>query len=634
MKVDYKDKLSSIDLSSLNESELSTVKEVLLELSNGKDETFKALWSEDYEEIPVDIETFITDKRYLGNSFMSEDGHSLIYGYWRRVLNELFSSECNEVSEVIFSGAIGLGKSTIADIGLAYILYKLLCLKNPSQYYRLVKGSNIAIALFNISKDQGYGVGFDKLQNLLKSSPWFLDHGRLIGRTHKTYYPDKGIEILVGSRMDHFIGRDIIAAFMDELNFTNGASMKDDAIKVLKLYTTIKRRMESRYMKMGRLPGKLFLVSSKKSESDFLEKYAKSNANNPHTYIVDEPLWVVKADQGNYSGKTFKVAIGNAYLNSSILDDKDDPESYITNGQEVIDVPIEHREAFELDINSAIMDIAGKALSSSLKYIYYDKLKLCYRDYLINPFSKDEIQLGFSDDSQLQDYFDNTKLSRLDIGKPHFIHWDASKSGDATGLCMTTISGTTEVRKLLNGEVFNDEDIIHKVEFATSIKACPGSEIPFYKIRNFIYYLKFELNYNIVLVTCDSFQSVDTLQQLSLKGFNTKVVSMDRSRVPYDTLKNAINESRLILPRIPKLEKELLELNDDKLSGKIDHPVSGSKDIADSLAGSVYDSLSYKDLLKSKVGTDDALSFIDVNTRNNNSNSIDNWIVPSGRVYY
>lgn len=634
MKVDYKDKLSSIDLSSLNESELSTVKEVLLELSNGKDETFKALWSEDYEEIPVDIETFITDKRYLGNSFMSEDGHSLIYGYWRRVLNELFSSECNEVSEVIFSGAIGLGKSTIADIGLAYILYKLLCLKNPSQYYRLVKGSNIAIALFNISKDQGYGVGFDKLQNLLKSSPWFLDHGRLIGRTHKTYYPDKGIEILVGSRMDHFIGRDIIAAFMDELNFTNGASMKDDAIKVLKLYTTIKRRMESRYMKMGRLPGKLFLVSSKKSESDFLEKYAKSNSNNPHTYIVDEPLWVVKADQGNYSGKTFKVAIGNAYLNSSILDDKDDPESYITNGQEVIDVPIEHREAFELDINSAIMDIAGKALSSSLKYIYYDKLKLCYRDYLINPFSKDEIQLGFSDDSQLQDYFDNTKLSRLDIGKPHFIHWDASKSGDATGLCMTTISGTTEVRKLLNGEVFNDEDIIHKVEFATSIKACPGSEIPFYKIRNFIYYLKFELNYNIVLVTCDSFQSVDTLQQLSLKGFNTKVVSMDRSRVPYDTLKNAINESRLILPRIPKLEKELLELNDDKLSGKIDHPVSGSKDIADSLAGSVYDSLSYKDLLKSKVGTDDALSFIDVNTRNSNSNSIDNWIVPSGRVYY
>ena len=363
--------------------------------------------------------------------------------------------------------------------------------------------------------------------------------------------------------------------FLDEMEFAPGADAKMEQSKIMKLYTTIKRRMESRYMKLGQLPGMLFLVSSKKSDSDFLEQYLKRNKDKPYLYIVDEPIWVVKADQGKYSGKTFKVAIGNTYLKSKILADNESAEPYIANGQEVIDVPIEHRDAFELDINSALMDIAGKALSSSLKYIYYDKLKNCYRSYLKNPFTMNEIILGFDDEVEIKDFLVHKYLSKVDRTKPHFIHWDASKSGDATGLAMSTIAGTAEVKKLINGEVFQQEDIIHKLVFALRIKASPGSEIPFYKIRNFIYYMKFELGYNIISVTCDSYQSVDSLQQLKLRGFLTATLSMDRSRAPYDTMKNAINEGRFILPHIPELEKEFLELEEDKVVNKIDHPRDG-----------------------------------------------------------
>ena len=215
------------------------------------------------------------------------------------------------------------------------------------------------------------------------------------------------------------------------------------------------------------------------------------------------------------------------------------------------------------------MDIAGKALSSSLKYIYYDKLKNCYRSYLRNPFTMNEITLGFDDETEIKDFLVYKYLSKIDRSKPHFIHWDASKSGDATGLAMSTVAGTAEVKKLRSGQVFQEEDIIHKLVFALRIKPAPGSEIPFYKIRNFIYYLKFELGYNIISVTCDSYQSVDTLQQLKLRGFLTATLSMDRSRVPYDTTKNAINEGRLIMPYIPELEKEFLELEDDKIANKI-----------------------------------------------------------------
>lgn len=615
----------------LSSEEMEAVKAILSEISStGESPTLDGLWQADYEEVPVDIYTFLTDRRYLGDSFVSEDGTLLIYKFWVDVLKVLFAPD-SQIFEVGLSGAIGLGKSTIATVGLAYVLYKLLCLKDPAAYYKLTRGSKVAIAIFNISLDQGFGVGFSKLQSMLMKSSWFLEHGTVSGLKNQTYYPGKDIEILVGSKMEHFLGRDIFAGFLDEMEFAPGANPKMELSKIMKLYTTIKRRMESRYMKLGKLPGILFLVSSKKSESDFLEQYLKKNKGKPYLYVVDEPIWIVKADQGRYSGKYFNVAVGNKYLKSKILSDNEDVEPYKANGQEVIAVPIEHREAFELDINSALMDIAGKALSSSLKYIYYDKLKLCYRDYLKNPFTMDELILGFDDDSRIQDFLVYERLSRMDRSKPHFIHWDTSKSGDATGLAMSTIAGHREVKKLVKGQFFQEEDIIHKLVFAINIRPEPGSEIPFYKIRNFIYYLRLELGYNIVSVTCDSYQSVDTLQQMSLQGFNTKTLSMDRSRVPYDTLKNSINEGRLIMPYIPHLEKELLELEDDKLVGKIDHPVDGSKDTADALAGSVFRSLDYKELLAAQNAQKDVEALVASNSR---SNDRDNWILGSDKRVY
>lgn len=628
------DQLDISDLQgALTSEEEAAIRTILSEIAQGgSSETLNNLWYADYEEIPVDIYTFITDRRYLGESFLDADDNLLIYPFWVEVLKQIFAPT-SQIFEVGLSGAIGLGKSTIATVGMAYVLYKLLCLKDPAAYYRLTKGSKVAIAIFNISLDQGFGVGFSKLQAMLKQSEWFLDHGTLTGLKSTTYHPGKDIEILVGSKMEHFLGRDIFAGFLDEMEFAPGSNPKMELSKIMKLYTTIKRRMESRYMKLGKLPGILFLVSSKKSEADFLEQYLKRNKDKPYLYVVDEPIWVVKANQGRYSGEIFRVAIGNTYLKSKILADDEDPAPYRSNGQEVIEVPVEHREAFELDINSALMDIAGKALSSSLKYIYYDKLKSSYRSYLKNPFTMNEITLGFDDETEIKDFLIHKYLGKIDRSKPHFIHWDASKSGDATGLAMSTIAGTAEVKKLRSGQVFQEEDIIHKLVFGLRIKPAPGSEIPFYKIRNFIYYLKFELGYNIISVTCDSYQSVDTLQQLKLRGFLTATLSMDRSRIPYETAKNAINEGRLIMPYIPELEKEFLELEDDKIAGKIDHPQDGSKDMADAVTGTIFRSLDYKKLLADYNSQQDTQTLIEVNKSGRHDGSND-WILGANRRVY
>lgn len=488
----------------LSEEEQLYLKQILLEMSeSGNSQTLNNLWAADYEEIPVGIEEFITNPRYLGNSCTDDQGNSTIYPYWIKVLKDLFGKDY--IAEAVFSGAIGLGKSTIAVIGLCYILYKLLCLKNPAQFYGLNKGSKIAIAFFNLNMDQAYGVGYAKMQAYLKKSPWFLEHGTLYGRTYQTYYPGKDIEILVGSKSDHFIGRDIVAAMLDELNFAPGQDATLEKSSILKLYNTIRRRIESRFMKLGKIPGMLFLVSSKDDEHDFLELYIEKNRGKASMYLVDEPIWVVKAGLGLYSGPTFNVTVGNRYNKSRILDDNEDPEALESSGQRVIQVPIEHREAFELDINTALADIAGIAIRSSFKYFNMDKVFKCYKSYIRNPFNIDEIILPFDDDTQIKDFLDESILPKLNRDKPHHIHWDASKNGDRTGLSMLTPINEKKVKRLVKGQVGQVTDIVVKVVFAIAIKNAPGEEIPFFKIRNFIYYLR-EIGFNIASITCDSYQ--------------------------------------------------------------------------------------------------------------------------------
>lgn len=198
------------NLQNLSKEEKEYLALIMSEISkNGKSETLDDLWSADYNEKPVPILEFLTNDDYLGRSLKDPEGNLTIYDYWVDKLQKMFDpSEKNIIQEVALSGCIGSGKSTCAVIGMCYFLYKLLCLKSPASYYRLATNSTIALAFFNVTLNQSYGVGYAKLQNYCKESPWFMRHGKVLGRTNPTYYPDN-IDILVGSKNEHFIGHDI-----------------------------------------------------------------------------------------------------------------------------------------------------------------------------------------------------------------------------------------------------------------------------------------------------------------------------------------------------------------------------------------------------------------------------------------
>lgn len=564
----------------------------------GESKTLKELWEVDYEEIPVSIDEFICNPYYLGKS--TRNGES-IYPYWRKTYRKIFDPSL-AYEEIIFTGAIGVGKTKTADVCLAYLLYKLMCLKNPQSYFKMNEGEEIAIFFLNINLTLAEGVGFNTLHKMLIASPWFMERGTVTGRIKERYNPPKRITIKFGSKSDHALGQQCYCALMDEADFTRGAIQGTSALdaknSIMQTYNAIKERMNSRFIKNGVQYGRLFLVSSKKSDQDFIEAYIqkmKSEGQDKHMLIIDEPQWVIKPE-GTFSKEKFPVAVGNRSLKSMVLSDKiskEELEALEKQGYRILWVPVNLRQSFILDVNTALMNLAGISVIGATTFFNYDMFSKCYiKDYK-NPFVTDILTIGMNDELKIQEFLELDKIPLAVRHMPQFIHIDASLTGDKTGISSVAVSGLKETKQYNGADEFISTEMMYKHVFSVDIKAPQGTEISFEKTRQFIYYLR-SCGFNIVAVSLDGFQSADTKQILVTQGYDACVLSLDKTPQGYLSLRSAMNDGRIGLIQIELLEKELIQLQRDVQTGKLDHPADGSKDMADSLAGALWNATLHK----------------------------------------
>lgn len=134
-------------LNTLTDDERQILKQILSQVSEqGKSEELKELYYEDYEEIPVDLETFLCDDMYLGN--YTNHGKD-IYDTWKKEL-EYVHNPATFCDQWAITGSTGTGKSTVGTYSICYELYKLMCLKNPNRYY-LGADETIWIMFFNLN---------------------------------------------------------------------------------------------------------------------------------------------------------------------------------------------------------------------------------------------------------------------------------------------------------------------------------------------------------------------------------------------------------------------------------------------------------------------------------------------------
>lgn len=603
--------LSNVDLSSLTEEERKEVLKILGEMSSkGSSNTYNNLLYEDYEEIPVDIITFIKDRKYLGNAWHLSDGECKLYPYWENKLQQLFPNNVStSVNNLILSGARGLGKSEIAITVMLYIMYRVMCLKNPLEHFRLKPTEKIAFSFMNITEALAYDIGVSKFQNTVQMSPWFMERGTITGKKELVWNPPNYINIIIGSQPRHVIGQATLANFFDEISFIPTQDIDKQKARAIDMVDTAVGGMKTRFTNNGENPGIIILASSKRSEKSFLEEHMKKKAlsEGDNTLIVDEAVWNIKP-KGTYSNRFFYVAVGNRFLNSEVITEQQpDLDSYRNKGYRIIEVPIDLRPDFIDDIDRALCDFAGISSTQLSTYISGVRLSECKSDKYLNPFIKDIIEVGNAptDKTQYWEFFDLSRVPNELKSKPLYIHLDMSVSGDKTGIAGTWIKG----KKPSQSNEPISKDLYYQLAFNVSIKAPKGYQISFEKNRQFIRWLR-DNGFRIKLVSCDTYQSYDLLQQLKAEKFNTEIVSVDKVNsdrvcVPYQHLKNVIYENRIIIyNKCDLLTEELTSLEKNNHTGRVDHPENGSKDSADAMCASVYTASQHAEEYSFEYGDD------------------------------
>jgi hypothetical protein len=540
-----------------------------------------------YRTPPVNMETFLSDS-YFCSKITKE-----LFPSIRTDLVEVFNGR---YEQALIGGSIGAGKSTFARLAMLRMVYEASCLNDPFEAYGVSKSDKIAFPCISVTEEQAHELVFDKIKASLEEIPYFNNEFKPIKSTDVggILFPN-GIWIPPGlSTERRTLGINAFGSIIEEANFFKNnrspSSMKSANPDMAEaIYKSIIRRMQSRFLVKGRLPGMIIMISSKTSVNAFTERRIKEAAGNPNIFIKESAVYDVAPHR--YSGKKFRVAIGSEVKPSRILEDSEqDPEA-----MKVIDVPIEFKESFENDLDSSIREIAGYATVSVTPYISRrDQIYACIDAGRTHPFEP----YVWSHDVPGNFLWDKiAKMKRANTNSPgawepihhpnapRFVSLDLSKSGDATGIAMGCLGPYVSVHRI--GKETEMVPSYH-VDFVLRIEAATRGEIIQSEIRNLIYQLTAH-GFFIKVVSADKFQSVATLQSLRAQGYQTKIVSVDESTGPYDLLKLAIYENRISYYRYNPLIKELRELQKNWKNGKVDHPdpseVQGaSKDVSDALA--------------------------------------------------
>jgi hypothetical protein len=243
----------------------------------------------------------------------------------------------------------------------------------------------------------------------------------------------------------------------------------------------------------------------------------------------------------------------------------------------VMEVPDEFRSEFERDILSAIRDIAGSATFALHPYIVNTEA-------VSKAFGQCQSVLSMesTDFVEPRPGIFPKRIIRPD--EPRFAHVDLGVTGDSAGIAVGWVEGFQKVPRS-----DNTFELMPQINFDLILEVKPprNGEIEFENIRKLIYKLR-EQGMNLKWITFDSYQSVDSRQILRQHGFITGLQSMDKNSLPYDVTKTAFYDGRVRAPKHDKALSEIVRLERDPQSGRIDHAPNFSKDCADAVAGVVY----------------------------------------------
>jgi len=589
-------------INALSDEERFALHSLLADESCDANPVLRAITELEYEQKPVSPGEFYTNPYYLGRLTL-----------WPKLMDDLVELHEGGYEEAILTGSFGWGKSYFAAAALCYVTYELSCLRDPQRSFGLDPISQIYLTFVGPTIQLAQKGVYAKVTDMLRASPYFQDN--FPPRVIKTqaWFP-KGIGFIAGSTSSNAgMALDVFGGAIDEANFFKAQKSATDLRTMLDraklIYESVRRRMENRFMRSGRLPGLLMIDSSAAHHSSFTMQKIKEAKHNSKIFVRDYATWHVQP-KDRFLGRHFWVAVGDGKTRARILEDESQAEEYRKLGANVHGVPVEFRKAFDSNLEAAIQDILGLPTSDTSYYIQnYTAIDEATTEQR-HPFTSNEYMVGMSKDSfrwpalarQVEvavqgGYTEKRWIPLVNPEDARCVHLDLSKNADATGVCMGHIERWVEVvrRDAESGEDVSEQAPVIYIDLMLRVVPPPGKEIILGEVRALIYMLQ-EHGFSIYRGTCDQYQSLDTIQQLEAKGIESEVVSVDKTPEAYETFKVALYEGRVqayhYKPWIDEL-KSLKRIVTRQNTIKIDHPNDPkegvlSKDVADAVAAVVY----------------------------------------------
>jgi len=542
-------------------------------MSDFFDDVFAALDDNTFEEMPVDVKTFVEGDKYLNQPPLSEIQYHIV-----ECMSQIyFEPECIKIhgeekgrefyknytkNELILALGKGSGKDFTSTVAVSYIVYKLLCLNDPARYYGKPSGDAIDIMNVAINAQQAKNVFFKGFRTKIEKSPWFT--GKFHAKMDSIDF-DKSITVYSGhSERESHEGLNLFAAILDEISgfaiesTTGHAQAKTgDAI-----YKAFRGTVDSRFPDMG----KVVLLSFPRFKEDYIsQKYLacvaeKETQIRTHNFKIDTDL------PDGIDGNEFEIEWEEDHIISYAL-----PRVFALKRPTWEVNPTRHIEdfknAFYTDPQDALQRFAcmpPEAISGYFKD--HDKVH--------NTFS---MPPAIVEGGSFQQWFKPIE------GKRYFMHVDLAQKHDRCAVSMAHVDSWKQSSFVMGNEYHVPVVVVDFVYWWTPTK---DKSVDFADVRNFIVGVK-QAGFDIRTVTFDRWQSYDLMQELISLGMDAQRLSV--AKVHYDDFKMALMEDRVVGPDVDILIKELLQLQ--VIKDKVDHPRSGGKDLADATCGAIYNAI-------------------------------------------
>jgi hypothetical protein len=537
---------------------------------------FEALKNENFAEIPVDAKTFVEGENYLGQPPLSQVQYDIVEAmsqvYKKEDLIDLMGAVEGEKyykkytkNEIILQLGKGSGKDFTSTVACSYIVYKLLCLKDPARYFGKPSGDAIDIINVAINAQQAKNVFFKGFKSKIERSPWFA--GKFYAKADSIEF-DHAITVYSGhSERESHEGLNLILAVLDEISgFAQEIGTGNDQGKTAdNIYKAFRASVDSRFPDLG----KVALLSFPRFPGDFIsQRYDaviadKDVVTKTHKFIMNPEL------PEETEGNSFEIS----WDEDTILNYKFPGmfalkrPTWVVNPTRKVD---DFKLAFYTDLGDAMQRFA------------------CVPSFSSDAFFKqrEKVQGAMTIRNPIDQFRRFDETFKPDPNKKYYVHADLAQKHDKCAVAIAHVEKWVSVQVMKDYEQVVPVVIVDAVAWWEPKKEGP---VNLSEVKQWIQNLRRQ-GFDLGMVSFDRWQSFDIQNELKSVGIKTETVSVAKKH--YEDMAMLIYEDRLAMPMIDLLFEELTELKIMK-NNRVDHPRKSSKDLADAVCGAIFGAISH-----------------------------------------